>query len=127
MAVGIVRAELRAFARIEPALEQRAEDRRIDLRPVEVRSRQYRLDVSGLQWERRTVVEQSAVEPGDRSSRFSTFLNPKMNRPSAVRTWRYYLSVLLVRDLGVCPVDLTKNLGVCPVWSLGVCPCKTQK
>ena len=49
-----------------PALEQRAEDRRIDLRPVEVRRRQYRLDVSGLQRERRTVVEQSAVEPGDR-------------------------------------------------------------
>ena len=66
VAVGIVRAELRAFARIEPALEQRAEDRRIDLRPVEVRRRQYRLDVNGLQRERRTIVEQSAVEPGDR-------------------------------------------------------------
>ena len=66
VAVGIVRAELRAFAWVEPALEQRAEDRRIDLRPVEVRSRQYRLEVSGLQRERRTIVEQSAVEPGDR-------------------------------------------------------------
>ena len=50
--------------RIEPALEQRAEDRRIDLRPVEVRSRQYRLDVGRLQRERRAIVEQSAVEPG---------------------------------------------------------------
>ncbi len=36
VAVGVVRAELRAFAWVEPALEQRAEDRRIDLRPVEV-------------------------------------------------------------------------------------------
>ena len=66
VAVGVVRAELRAFTRVEPALEQRAEDRRIDLRPVEVRRRQYRLDVSGLQRERRTVVEQSTVEPVDR-------------------------------------------------------------
>ena len=57
VAVGVVRAELRAFTRVEPALEQRAEDRRIDLRPVEVRRRQYRLDVSGLQRERRTIVE----------------------------------------------------------------------
>ena len=29
VAVGVVRAELRAFAWVEPALEQRAEDRRI--------------------------------------------------------------------------------------------------
>ena len=52
--------------RDETALEQRSEDRRVDLRPVQVRRRQYRLDVGLLQRQRHAVVEQTAVEPGHR-------------------------------------------------------------
>ena len=66
LAVRVVRPELRALARVEPALEQRPEDRRVDLRPVEVRRCQHRLDVRPLQRQRSVVVEQSAVEPGHR-------------------------------------------------------------
>ena len=61
-----MRAELGAFAGIEPALEQRTENRRVDLRPVEVRRRQHHLDFGRLQRQRGAVVEQPAVEPGDR-------------------------------------------------------------
>ena len=66
LAVRVVRPELRALAGVEAALEERPEDRRVDLRPVEVRRRQHRLDVGPLQRQRRAVVEQAAVEPGDR-------------------------------------------------------------
>ena len=41
----VVRPELGALAGIEAALEQRPQDRRVDLRPVQVRRRQHRLDV----------------------------------------------------------------------------------
>ena len=44
VAVGVVRPELRALVRVEAALEQRAEDRRVDLRPVERRRLERRLD-----------------------------------------------------------------------------------
>ena len=66
LAVRVVRPELRALARVEATLEQRPEDRRVDLRPVEVRHRQHRLDVGPLQRQRRAVVEQTAVEPRHR-------------------------------------------------------------
>ena len=64
--VRVVRAELGALAGIEAALEQRSEDRRVDLRPVQVRCRQHRLDVGPLQRQRVGVVEEPAVEPGHR-------------------------------------------------------------
>ena len=66
VAVGVVRPELRPLVRIEPALEQRAEDRRIDLGPVQARGGQHRVDVGPLQRQRRRVVEQPAVEPVNR-------------------------------------------------------------
>ena len=55
-----------ALAGIQPPLEQRPEDRRVDLRPVEFRCCQHGIDVGPLQRERRVVVEQPAVEPVDR-------------------------------------------------------------
>ena len=47
VAVGVVRAELRALVRVEPALEERAQYRGVDLRPVERRRFERGLD-SGL-------------------------------------------------------------------------------
>ena len=61
-----MRSKLGALAGIQSPLEQRAENRRVDLRPVEVRRRQHRLDVGLLQRQRRAVIEQPAVEPVDR-------------------------------------------------------------
>ena len=61
-----MRPELGALVRIKAALEQRAENRGVDLRPVEVRRRQHRLDVGLLQRQRGVVIEQAAVEPGHR-------------------------------------------------------------
>ena len=61
-----MRAELGTLVGIEAALEQRSEDRRVDLRPVQVRCRQHRLDVGPLQRQRVGVIEEPAVEPGHR-------------------------------------------------------------
>ena len=63
--VGVVRAELRPLVRVESALEQRAEDRGVDLRPVEVRRIEGRLNLGPRERQRRVVLEQSAVEPVD--------------------------------------------------------------
>ena len=63
VAVGVVRPELRALVRVETALEQRAQDRGVDLRPVERRRLERRLDLGLLQRQGGIVVEQPAVEP----------------------------------------------------------------
>ena len=55
--VGVVRPELGALVWIEASLEQCAEDRRIDLRPVEVGGLQQRLEVALLDRQRGVVVE----------------------------------------------------------------------
>ena len=66
VAVGVVRPELRALVRIEPALEQRPQDRRIDFRPVERGRPERRLDPFPVERQRGVVVEQSTVEPRHR-------------------------------------------------------------
>ena len=66
VAVGVMRAELRPLVRVETPFEQRAENRRIDLRPVEIRRRQHRVDVGRVERQRLPVVEQPAVEPRHR-------------------------------------------------------------
>ena len=58
-----MRAELRALVRVEPALEQRAQDRGVDLRPVERRGLERGLDPGLVQRQRGIVVEEPAVEP----------------------------------------------------------------
>ena len=63
VAVGVVRSELGTFVRVETSLEQRAEDRRVDLGPIEVGGLQHRLKVALLERQRGVVVEQAAVEP----------------------------------------------------------------
>ena len=65
VAISVMRAELGTLVRVQPALEQRAQDRRVDLRPVERRRPKRRLDLRLLQRQCGIVVEQSAVEPGD--------------------------------------------------------------
>ncbi len=64
--IRIMGAELRALAGIEAALEQRAEDRRIDLRPVAVGGFERRANILARQGQRCIVLEQSTVEPGHR-------------------------------------------------------------
>ena len=66
VAVGVVGAELSPLFRVESALEQHAQDRRVDLRPVERRCPERDLDLGLLQWQGGVIVEQPAVEPRDR-------------------------------------------------------------
>ena len=61
-----MRAELRTLVRIEPPLEERAEDRRIDLRPIQRRRLERRIDLRPVHRQRVVVIEQPAVEPGHR-------------------------------------------------------------
>ena len=63
--VGVVRAELRALAGVEAALEERAEDRRLDLRPVEPGDAVDERDLLVGQRQHRGAVEEAAVEPLD--------------------------------------------------------------
>ena len=58
-----MRAKLRSLVRVEAALEQRPQDRRIDLRPVERRRLERRLYSLPVERQRGVVVEQPAVEP----------------------------------------------------------------
>ncbi len=58
-------ADLRALVGIEEALEQRAEDRRVDQAPVEARGGEQQADLGVFEPERRPAVEQAAVELGD--------------------------------------------------------------
>ena len=58
-----MRTELCPLGRVQPALEQRAEQRRIDLRPVEGGRGQRGLDLGPFQGKDAVVVEQAAVEP----------------------------------------------------------------
>ena len=58
-------ADLRALVGIEEALEQRAEDRRVDQAPVEARGGEQEADLGVFEPERRAAVEQAAVELGD--------------------------------------------------------------
>jgi len=62
-AVRVVRAELRPLARVQAALEEGAEDGRLDLRPVELGDRADGVDLRLLQGEHLRAVEQAAVEP----------------------------------------------------------------
>ena len=61
-----MRPKLGAFAGVQPALKERAEDRWVDLGPIEARRRQHGVDIGFLQRQRRVVVEQPTVEPSDR-------------------------------------------------------------
>ena len=63
VAVGVVGAELAALVGIEPALEQSAENRGIDLRPIEAGGAQGQVEFRLLQRQCGIVVEQAAVEP----------------------------------------------------------------
>ena len=49
VAVGVVRAELGTLAGVEPALEQRSEDRRVDFRPVQHRRAERDIDLGFVQ------------------------------------------------------------------------------
>ena len=60
-----MRAELRALGRVQAALEQRAQDRRVDLAPIEGGGLQRRLDLFPRQRQGVIAVEEAAVEPGD--------------------------------------------------------------
>ena len=60
-----MRAQLSALVRIETALEQRAQDRRLNLRPVQRRCLGDGSQLSACELQRRIVVEQAAVEPLD--------------------------------------------------------------
>ena len=60
-----MRADLRALVGIEEALEQSAEDRRVDQAPVEARGGEQQADLDVFERERRAAVEQAAVELGD--------------------------------------------------------------
>ena len=62
---GVMGADLRAFGGIEDALEERAEDRRLDVRPIGIVDRDEDVDFLGRQREDFGVGEQSAVEPED--------------------------------------------------------------
>ena len=55
-------ADLRALVGVEKALEQRAEDRRVDQAPVEARRGEQEADFPMLQRQRGAAVEQAAVE-----------------------------------------------------------------
>ncbi len=57
-----MRADLRPLVGIEKALEQRAEDRRVDQAPVEARGGEQEADFVVLKRQRRPAVEQAAVE-----------------------------------------------------------------
>ena len=60
VAVGVVRAQLRSLSGVEPAFEQRAQDRRVDLRPVEIRRREHRFN---LRLARADSAESSSNSP----------------------------------------------------------------
>ena len=66
VAVRVVRAQLRPLVGVEPPLEQRAQDGRVDLRPVEVRGAVRDVDLLPVHRQGRVVLEQSAVEPRNR-------------------------------------------------------------
>ena len=72
VAVGIVRTGLRALVRVKIAFEQRAQDLRINLRPVEHHRLERRLDPGPVRWQRIVIIEQSAVEPRHRLETDST-------------------------------------------------------
>ena len=63
VAVGVVRAKLRTLVGVEPALEQGAEDRGVDVRPVEFRRRQNVAHVRLFQRQGVSGIEEPAVEP----------------------------------------------------------------
>ena len=63
--VGVVRADLRALVGIEEALEQRAEDRRVDRRPVLPGDVAQDVERVRVERQRLVVVEQAAVEMQD--------------------------------------------------------------
>ena len=66
VAVGVVRTELRALVRVEPALEQRPQDRGVDFRPVECRRLERRVDFVPVKRQGGIVVEKPSVEPRHR-------------------------------------------------------------
>jgi hypothetical protein len=61
-----VRAKLAALGRVQPALEQGAEDRGIDLRPVAPGGPQQLVDVVRAYGQDMVVFEQAPIEPVDR-------------------------------------------------------------
>jgi hypothetical protein len=65
LGIGVVRADLRALVRVEKAFEQRAEDGRVDLAPVERGRGLQQADFVGFQRQCAAAVEQAAVEMGD--------------------------------------------------------------
>ena len=65
LVVRVVRAQLPALVRVQPALEQRAENRRLHPRPVEQRRVVHRAQLLGGARDHLGVVEEPAVEPLD--------------------------------------------------------------
>ena len=63
--VGVVRADLSPLIGIEEAFEQRAEDSRVDRRPVLLGDRAQHVEGVGVERQRLVVVEQAAVEVQD--------------------------------------------------------------
>ena len=63
--IGIVRAQLRPLVRVQAPLEQRAENRRLNRRPVQRRCRMQRVQIGRFQRQTILVIEQPAVEPGN--------------------------------------------------------------
>ena len=64
--VRVVGAKLGALLRVQPALEQGAENGGVDLRPVQGRGGQGEVDFRLLQGQGGGVLKQAAVEPGHR-------------------------------------------------------------
>ena len=65
LAVGVVGAELGALVGVQAALEQGAEDRGLDERPVELADLEERGDLGADQRQDVAGLEQAAVEPVD--------------------------------------------------------------
>src|ERR1700677_2582227 len=63
--IGVMRADLRPLVGIEEALEQSAEDRRVDQAPIEARSGEQQADFGMLERQGAATVEQAAVELRD--------------------------------------------------------------
>ena len=60
--IGVMRADLGAFVGIEKTFEQSAENRRIDEAPIEAGGGEQQADFAVFERQRRTAVEQAAVE-----------------------------------------------------------------
>ncbi len=99
--VGVVGAELGALRGVQAALEEGAEDGRLDLAPVEVRDLPHGLDLWRCQRQDGRVLEEPAVEPLDA-------LNPEV--PTALRHLPEEVGELRGERVGLAPCGVGEPL-----------------